>query len=154
MHLLVLSYIPWRKTVERRPLGMHDCAFCKLINKELPAWFVYEDQNVICFLPLEVEAFGHTIITPTKHFSDLFVTPSDVLNEVLTITKKIALHYQTAIGATGVNLLHASGVAAQQSVMHVHFHLIPRFDNDSIDAWPTLPRAQYEKDELLEKLRI
>lgn len=53
-----------------------------------------------------------------------------------------------------MNLLHASGVSAQQSVPHLHIHLIPRFDDDGLDAWPKFPALQYDKDELLEKLLL
>ena len=127
---------------------------CKLVNNELPSWIVHENEDVICFLPLEVEAFGHIVIAPKAHCADLFSVPADVLACVLAMIQKVALHYQTTIGATGINLLHASGVAAQQSVPHLHFHLIPRFQDDGLDAWPKLPGTQHGKDELLKKLRL
>ena len=133
---------------------MDDCVICKLVKHQLPSWVVYEDENVLCFLPLEVEAFGHTVIAPKAHHADLFSAPLEVTSCVLVVIQKIALHYRTAIGATGVNLLHASGVAAGQSVPHLHFHLLPRFDNDGLDAWPKLPGTRLDKDELLEKLRL
>lgn len=133
---------------------INDCVFCKLTKGELPAWVVYENENVVCFLPQEVEAYGHTIIAPKSHYSDLFSTPTEVLGQVLTVTQKVAMHYRQAIGAVGVNLLHASGVAAQQSVPHLHIHLIPRFENDGLDAWPILPGTQASKDELLQRLHL
>ena len=133
---------------------MDDCVICKLVNNELPSWVIYEDENVVCFLPLEVEAFGHTIIAPKAHHADLFSVPTEVLGYVLAVIQKVALHYQKAIGATGINLLHASGVAAQQSVPHLHIHLIPRFENDGLDVWPKLPETQHNKDELFKKLRL
>jgi len=133
---------------------MDDCVICKLVNNELPSWVIYEDENVICFLPLEVEAFGHTVIAPKAHHADLFSVPAEVLGCVYTVIQKIAVHYQTAISAKGVNLLHASGIAAQQSVPHLHFHLIPRSENDGLDAWPKFPETQHNKDELLKMLRL
>ncbi|MCK4682067.1 HIT domain-containing protein, partial [Candidatus Bipolaricaulota bacterium] len=68
--------------------------------------------------------------------------------------KKLAIHYNDRIGSSGVNVLHASGVSAQQSVPHLHIHLIPRFDDDGLDTWPNLPVLQVDKDELLEKLLL
>ncbi|WP_422615184.1 HIT family protein [Gloeocapsopsis crepidinum] len=68
--------------------------------------------------------------------------------------QSLAIHYNHRIGSSGTNLLHASGVSAQQSVFHLHFHLIPRFDGDGLDAWPKLPSAQYDKNELLERLQM
>jgi histidine triad (HIT) family protein len=133
---------------------MNSCVICKLVNKELPSWVVYEDEAVICFLPLDLEAYGHTIIAPKAHHDDLFVASTEVLSLVLSVTQKIARHYRQVIGATGINLLHASGVTAQQSVPHFHMHLIPRFDKDGLDAWPTFPKTQFSKDELLQRLRL
>ena len=133
---------------------MNDCVICKLVSNELPSWVVYEDENVICFLPLEVEAFGHTIIAPKLHYADLFSVSAECLGVLFAIIQKVALHYQTALSSTGINLLHASGASAGQSVPHLHFHLIPRFDEDGLDAWPTFPKTQQDKDELLKKLRL
>lgn len=133
---------------------MKDCVICNLIKGEVPAWIIYEDEQVICFLPLEVQAFGHTLIAPKAHYDDLFSMPSEQLACILSTTKKIALHYKNVVGARGVNLLHASGVEAQQSVPHFHIHLIPRFENDGLNLWPCLPEAHYNKEELLEKLQL
>jgi histidine triad (HIT) family protein len=118
---------------------MSSCVICQLVNNELPSWVIFEDEKVFCFLPLRVEAFGHTVIAPKEHHTDLFSVPPEVLNYVLGASQRVAMHYQSALGTIGINLLHASGVAAQQSVPHLHMHLIPRFDNDNIDAWPKLP---------------
>ena len=133
---------------------LNDCVFCRLAKGELPAWVVFENEHVICFLPQEVEAYGHTIIAPKAHHSDLFSTPADVLGQVLAVAQKVAMHYRQAIGAAGVNLLHASGAAAQQSVPHLHIHLIPRFENDGLHAWPVLPGTQASRDELLQRLHL
>ena len=133
---------------------MNDCVICQLVNKAIPSWVIHEDEEVICFLPLEIEAFGHTIVAPKTHCPDLFSLSPETLSCVLVALQKVALHYRAAIGCTGVNLLHASGSAAQQSVPHFHVHLIPRFDEDGLDAWPHFPKAQCDKDELRDKLRF
>ena len=133
---------------------MNDCVICKLVSNELPSWIIHEDENVICFLPLELEAFGHTVIAPKSHYADLFSVSTKSLNRLFAVIQKVALHYQTALGATGVNLLHASGISAGQSAPHLHFHLVPRFDEDGLNAWPTFPKTQQDKDELLKKLQL
>ncbi|WP_366921383.1 HIT domain-containing protein, partial [uncultured Fusobacterium sp.] len=48
---------------------------------------------------------------------------------------KISLHFKERLGATGINILHASGKSAQQSVPHFHIHIFPRFDDDGLDTW-------------------
>lgn len=68
--------------------------------------------------------------------------------------KKLSIHLKETIGATGINLLHASGEDAQQSVNHFHIHLLPRFKDDSINAWPKLNEINNnKKKELLEKIK-
>lgn len=132
----------------------HSCVICDLVAGCLPRWIVHETESPICFLPLDLNVYGHTILAPKEHFADLCDIPDMLLQELALISKQLAAHYRTAIGATGVNLLHASGVDAQQSVLHFHWHLLPRFSGDGLDAWPPLPVVSEDKDALLSKLRL
>lgn len=133
---------------------MNDCVICQLVGKAIPSWVIYEDEEIICFLPLKVEVYGHTVVAPKTHYPNLFSLAPEAFSPVFAAAQKIALHLRTALGCTGVNLLHASGNAAQQSVPHFHIHLIPRFDEDGLDAWPHFPEIECDKDELRDKLRF
>ena len=115
---------------------------------------IYENDKVICFLPKELEVYGHTLIVPKKHYADLYDIPEDVLCDLVKVTKKLTLTYKKKINATGMNLIHASGVDGQQSVFHFHFHLLPRFKNDNLNTWPKLPKVKIDKNELLKKLGL
>lgn len=130
------------------------CVFCDIVAAKIPSWIVYENKQVICFLPNKLEVYGHTLIAPKAHYQDIYTVPQDLLESIIVTAKKLAIHYQNQIGSTGMNLLHASGIAAQQSVFHFHIHLIPRFNNDGLDTWPALPQSQYDKDEICTKLRL
>ena len=133
---------------------MTGCIFCEIINLTIPSWVVYEDQKVISFLPTAPEVYGHTIIAPKQHFADIYNAPESVLAEILIVSKKLAVHYQNQIGSSGINLLHASGTSAQQSVFHLHVHLIPRFEKDGLNAWPVFPSTSFNKDEMVKKLAL
>jgi histidine triad (HIT) family protein len=133
---------------------MNNCIFCQIINKQAPARIVYEDEDVICFLPKKVEVYGHTLIVPKQHYADLYDIPENVLCDLVKMAKKLTLVYKEKINATGANLMHASGIDGQQSVFHFHFHLLPRFKDDELDTWPKLPKIEVDKDELLKKLRF
>ncbi|GIW65487.1 MAG: hypothetical protein KatS3mg094_006 [Candidatus Parcubacteria bacterium] len=98
--------------------------------------------------------YGHTLIVPKKHYESLYDIPEKDLIELIKTSKKLTLAYKRKIKATGVNLLHASGKDAQQSVFHFHLHLFPRFKNDNLDTWPKLPKIKVDPDELLKKLKI
>jgi histidine triad (HIT) family protein len=133
---------------------MTSCVISQIVQNQIPAWIIYQDAQIICFLPKEIEVYGHTILAPKAHYSNVFTTPVCLWEQLMGVFRKLALHYWDCIGSTGVNLLHASGLSAQQSVPHLHVHLIPRFDNDALDAWPHFPSGKlYDKDELLKALQ-
>jgi len=128
------------------------CVFCQIAQKEIPAWIVFENKQVICFFPKVMNAYGHTLIAPKKHFQDIYDIPETLLNEIAAVIKKISLDYKLKIHATGMNLLHASGKDGQQSVFHFHVHLLPRFNDDKLNAWPNLPKPDIDRDNLLKIL--
>lgn len=133
---------------------MNICKFCQIINKQIPSWVVDENEKVIAFLPERLEVHGHTLVVPKQHYVDLYGIPEDILYELMKVSKKITIAYREKISATGINLMHASGVDGQQSIFHFHIHLLPRFKDDKLNTWPNLPKIEIDKDELLEKLRL
>ena len=131
-----------------------NCVFCKIITKKEPARIVYLDKDVIAFFPREMNVIGHLIVAPIRHSTDLFDIPPDVLSSLMSAVKFLSDRCKRQLSADGINLLHASGKAAQQSVPHFHIHLLPRFENDNLDAWPKLPEWNGALDELLTKLKV
>jgi histidine triad (HIT) family protein len=132
---------------------MSNCIFCQIIDKKVPAKIIYENENVICFLPKKVEVYGHTLVVPKKHYADLYDIPTDILCDLVQIAQKLTLEYKQKINATGMNLMHTSGKDGQQSVFHFHFHLLSRFKDDGLNTWPNLAKIEVDIDELLGKLR-
>ena len=115
-----------------------ECTFCKIVSGELPSNKVYTNSDILAFAPLEKDILskGHLLIIPKKHFSDIFSIPSKELLALLKGIKEISNKLKSEMGVEGVNILHASGKSAQQSVFHFHFHLIPRYNQDGLDLWP------------------
>lgn len=131
-----------------------DCIFCKIIRKEIPSLKVFEDENCLCIIPKDMEVYGHILIIPKNHYTNIFDIKSKDLKNLICIAQKLSLHFQKNLGATGINLLHASGKDAGQSVEHFHFHVFPRFKNDNLDTWPKLPSNNFDKKEVLKKLLL
>jgi histidine triad (HIT) family protein len=129
---------------------MSDCVICKIVSGSVPAWVAHRTSCIICFLAKEPETYGHTIIAPIDHYPDIYSGTVESIGALMAAARSLAFHYRERIGASGVNLLHASGSAAQQSVGHMHLHLLPRFDSDGIDAWPALPGTEMNQHEFLE----
>ncbi len=138
---------------------MKDCIFCKIINKEIPANFIYEDEYVIAFLDVNPLAEGHTLVVPRKHFENIFDIDKEVLERIISVAKRISQRMKEVLGASGVNLMNASGISAEQSVFHFHLHIIPRKDGDDTDFsswWQTKVKKLNEEKlkELASKLKI
>ncbi|MDD2917352.1 MAG: HIT domain-containing protein [Candidatus Gracilibacteria bacterium] len=132
---------------------MTDCSFCKIARGEALGWIVYENTSVVALFPKDMEVRGHTLVIPKEHYADLYDIPEEILSELIRVSKKLSLAYREKIGATGMNILHASGTDAQQSKKHFHFHLLPRFKDDGLDTWPKLPEIQVDKDVLFAQLK-
>ena len=109
------------------------CIFCKIINGEIPAFKIYEDEYVLCFLDISQASEGHTLIVPKKHFENLFDVDQETLNHMAQAVKMVTNLLKEKLGVTDVNLLNNSGTNAGQTVMHLHFHIIPRKEGDNIN---------------------
>ena len=125
-----------------------DCIFCKIIKEEVPCHKIYENNFVLAFLDVNPQFKGHTLVIPKKHFENIFDCEDKYLEEVIKAIKLISNHYKDVLGCSGVNILNASGKDAEQSVYHLHFHIVPRFSTDDFSFWPT---TNYKKEDL-EKL--
>lgn len=113
-----------------------DCVFCTLIRENSARW-VLRGPVVCAFAPLDALAPGHTLVVPTVHYADLFDTPADVLAETMAQVRRVAEAMRSVLGAGGVNILNASGPGSQQSVPHLHVHVVPRRPGDGISTWPS-----------------
>jgi histidine triad (HIT) family protein len=120
------------------------CLFCQMIADRslVPHWIAESDQ-ALAFLDINPIRHGHSLVVPKAHATDL----SDVLPEHWHATCELALEVATLLrsrlGTTGENLLVASGPGSEQSVFHLHIHVIPRRSNDDLrwnDWWQTKVR--------------
>lgn len=133
---------------------MPNCIFCQIIQGKKPAQIIYEDDHTLCFLSKEMEVYGHTLIIPKQHFKNLYDIPPNILCKLTEVIQILTKEYKSKINATGMNLLHASGKAGQQSVPHFHFHLLPRFKNDGLNTWPKLKKRDFDGEEVWDKLNL
>ena len=133
---------------------MNDCIFCKIIRGEIPSYKIYEDEYVYAFLDISCDSVGHTLVIPKKHCVNVLDCSSDDLQAVTAAVQKISRHYVANCGYTGVNVLNASGKSAQQSVFHLHFHIIPRKEGDGLNTWGLNDRFDMNLAEICERLVI
>jgi len=112
-----------------------ECLFCKIARDELSAYCVAETPNALAFLDNHPISEGHTLVIPKKHFESVFDIEKPILHEIMDIAKSLALKYKHTLHVDAVNLLNASGKAAQQSIFHFHLHVVPRIPNDGLNLW-------------------
>jgi len=112
-----------------------ECIFCKIISREVPGIFVYEDDNVAAITPKEQVSDGHVLVIPKRHYQDIFDIDDTVLRNVVSISKKLSVDIISSADFTSINILNASGEDAQQSVFHFHLHIVPRRPGDGLDLW-------------------
>ncbi len=103
---------------------MSDTIFTKIINKEIPADIVYEDDSSLAFRDVNPQAPVHILIIPKKpmeQLNDAEVSDQELLGHLIFVAHKVA---EKEGVADGYRLVLNNGVGAGQLVMHVHFHLL------------------------------
>lgn len=133
---------------------MKDCIFCKIINKEMPSYKIYEDEFTYAFLDISNDGNGHILVIPKNHFENILNCSKDALCHLMETVQKISKHLVSDCGFDGVNIINASGQAAEQSVFHFHIHILPRAKEDNLKVFPSLAQNKESLEELCNKLRM
>ena len=104
-----------------------DCLFCKIINKEVSSYKIYEDDVVYAFLDINPDSVGHTLIIPKKHYLDLDDIDIEVLKHIMEIAKMLKKRIEERLNCDGMTLIQHNGDI--QIVKHFHLHLKPFYKN-------------------------
>jgi histidine triad (HIT) family protein len=114
------------------------CVFCSLLLNEAPADWIAKEEHAAAFLPLPASSLapGHTLVIPTVHATEIHDASPSSLAATMALVQKVSLAMREALGAPGVNLLSASGPESEQSVAHLHVHVVPRWRDDGFTTWP------------------
>jgi histidine triad (HIT) family protein len=110
---------------------MADTIFAKIINGEIPCHRVYEDDRVLSFLDISPLSHGHTLVIPKEPAVTLEQLSDESAAAIGRALPRICRAVLAATGATAYNVLQNNGSAAHQVVMHVHFHIIPKYPDGS-----------------------
>ena len=108
---------------------MANTIFKKIIDGEIPCYKVYEDDRVLAFLDIHPLSPGHTLVIPKEPAETLDALSADSAAAVGRVLPVVARAIQRATGAVAYNVLQNNGRIAHQEVLHVHFHIIPRFED-------------------------
>jgi histidine triad (HIT) family protein len=94
--------------------------FTKIINDELPAYKIAEDENYLAFLDVNPNAKGHTLCIPKREVDQLFDMESDEYEGLMKFSRRIAIALKKAIPCKRVGM-----AVVGLEVPHAHVHLIP-----------------------------
>jgi histidine triad (HIT) family protein len=115
-----------------------DCAFCDIAcGRDQTVDVVCEDQDWIAFFPLNPATPGHTLVIPRKHVENLWQVKPPLSNELMTAVIRVGHAIDRALKPEGMNLITSAGQTAEQTVFHLHLHVVPRWRRDGFGRiWP------------------
>jgi histidine triad (HIT) family protein len=106
-----------------------DNIFAKILRGEIPAVKVFEDADVLAFMDLFPQSKGHTLVisktSQARNF--LEVAPVDLERLILGV-QRVAKAVEAALNPAGLIVTQFNGAPAGQTVFHLHFHIIPRYE--------------------------
>ena len=115
--------------------------FTKIINREIPAHIVAEDEKYIAFLDVNPLVNGHVLVVPKEEVDYIFDLPDDLFSGLQLFAKKVAKGVKAAIPCRRI------GVAViGLEVPHTHIHLVPLNSMNDINF--TKPKLNPSKEEL------
>ena len=128
--------------------------FDKILSGDIPSYKVYEDDQVFVFLDIGPLSAGHTLVIPKERKAQLHQLSDESAAAVGRVLPRVCRAVMRATGATDYNILQNNGTAAHQVVMHVHFHVIPKFGNEGLGIlWPATKLADSTARDLVDKMR-
>lgn len=106
--------------------------FAKILRGEIPCVKVYEDEHVLCFMDLFPQSRGHALVLPKEAATNLFDLKTETLKLLIESVQRIARAVRTALAPDGLTITQFNGAPAGQSVFHIHFHIIPRYEGEAL----------------------
>ncbi len=133
-----------------------DCPFCRIAEGRDP------DVEIVCAAPSWVAFFpknpatpGHTLVIPRDHVPDVWALEAKLAGELMNAVVQVGRAIRSAVTPAGLNLISSAGDVAEQTVYHLHLHVVPRYPGDDLHPiWPAKTDTPLrEKEELARRIR-
>lgn len=123
--------------------------FQKIIDREIPATIVYEDDISIAFLDIAPVSDGHTLLVSKEVYEWMDDVPDELLGQLFIRSKKLVHAMRQGLGCDFVQIS-----VVGKDVPHFHIHLMPRYLNDGLTGWKTKIYENAEtREDVAEKIR-
>lgn len=111
--------------------------FAKILRGEIPSVKVFEDARTLAFMDVMPEADGHVLVIPKEPAQDMLDLSADGLSAMMATVQRMTKAVDKALAPDGILIKQYNRAAAGQSVFHIHFHIVPR--------WEGVPLAPHGK---------
>lgn len=131
-----------------------DNIFAKIVRGEIPSVKVFEDEEVLAFMDAFPQSRGHVlVISKTSKARNVLEAEPKTLGRLIGAVQKTARAMTKALDPAGVVVTQFNGAPAGQSVFHLHFHVIPRYENEDLGRHGEGMADVEELKALAEKIR-
>ncbi len=107
--------------------------FGKILRGEIPCHKVYEDADAIVFMDVMPQSPGHALVLPKAPSRNILDADPAVLATVIPLVQKVAVAAKSAFNADGISIAQFNEPAGGQTVFHLHFHVIPRYEGQPLN---------------------
>ncbi len=127
--------------------------FAKIIRGEAPCYKLYEDDDVLAFLDLFPQSYGHCLVIPKRAEARNILEIDDTnLAKVMAVVRKLTQAVVDELEPAGVQVAQFNGAPAGQTVFHIHVHIVPRYEGDKLGIHATNQADPAELVKLQERL--
>lgn len=135
-------------------VSMENCIFCKIIDGKIKSETLYEDQDTIVLLDVKPSAPGHSMVIPKKHGASILDYSQEELGNLMAIAQKAARKIESELKSDAITM--GINHKEKEGVHHLHFHLIPRWNNDGGNALQSVVTNKSAEDlkSIAEKIKF
>ena len=132
-----------------------DCVFCRIIRGEIPSFQVFDDERTLAFMDINPANPGHVLVIPKVHAESIFTIEESFLRATLLVAQRVARAVQKVFEPYGLNIVQANGPGAAQSVLHFHWHVLPRAKDDGLAMnWSLRPGDKAALADAAKRVRL
>jgi histidine triad (HIT) family protein len=131
------------------------CPFCEIAaSQDDSVEIVCSGPDWVAFFPKDPATPGHTLVIPRLHVREFWSLEPCLRNDLVEAVSQVGHAIQTAVQPEGMNLITSAGKAAEQTIFHLHLHVVPRWADDRLDIWPPKqPMAGKLKEDVAAAIR-
>ena len=134
---------------------MQPSVFTRIVNGELPAAKVYEDEHTIAFMDAGQVNPGHVLVATKKQVETVLELDDELAGALFRTAARVARAVQREFRPDGITLLQANRPAGWQTVPHVHLHVLPRHPGDGVElVWPRKEPSLAQLRELAARIHV